>query len=103
MLLCRRVIQSFENTGTEDIYNGRNSADARRLLPRSLWTVAVRKLDQIDAAVALDDLRVPPGNRLEALKADRIGQHSIRINDQYRICFRWSEPGAEEVEIVDYH
>ena len=97
------MIQSFKSIGTEDIYNGRNSADARRLLPRSLWTVAARKLDQIDAAAALDDLRVPPGNRLEALKADRIGQHSIRINDQYRICFKWSESGAEQVEVVDYH
>ncbi|HLM62255.1 MAG TPA: type II toxin-antitoxin system RelE/ParE family toxin [Pyrinomonadaceae bacterium] len=97
------MIQSFKDIGTEDIYNGRNSADARRLLPRSLWTVAARKLDQIDAAVSLEDLCVPPGNRLEALKADRIGQHSIRINDQYRICFRWSDSGAEAVEIVDYH
>jgi len=97
------VIQSFKDIGSEDIYNGRNSADARRLLPRSLWTVAVRKLDQIDAAVSLEDLRVPPGNRLEALKADRIGQHSIRINDQYRICFNWSDSGAEAIEIVDYH
>ena len=103
MLICRRVIQSFKNIGTEDIYNGRNSADARRLLPRQLWTVTARKLDQIDAVAALDDLRVPPGNRLEALKADRLGQHSIRINDQYRICFKWSELGAEAVEIVDYH
>ena len=103
VLLCRQVIQSFKNIGSEDIYNGRNSADARRLLPRSLWTVAARKLDQIDAAVALDDLRVPPGNRLEALKAARVGQHSIRINDQYRICFRWVELGAEAVEVVDYH
>ncbi len=72
-------------------------------MPRQLWTVAARKLDQIDAAVALDDLRVPPGNRLEALKADRLEQHSIRINDQYRICFKWRDSGAEEVEIVDYH
>ncbi len=103
VLLCRQVIQSFKNIGTEDIYNGRNSADARRLVPRSLWTVAARKLDQIDAAAALDDLRAPPGNRLEALKADRLGQHSIRINDQYRICFKWSEREAEAVEIVDYH
>ena len=103
MLLCCRVIQSFKNIGSEDIYNGRNSTDARRLLPRQLWNVAVRKLDQIDAAVALDDLRVPPGNRLEALTADRLGQHSIRINDQYRICFKWSVSRAEEVEIVDYH
>ncbi len=97
------MIQSFKNIGSEDIYNGRNSSDARRLLPRGIWNVAVRKLDQIDAAVALDDLRVPPGNRLEALKADRLGQHSIRINNQYRICFKWSESGADEVEIVDYH
>jgi len=97
------VIQSFKNIGSEDIYNGRNSTDARRLLPRSLWKVTARKLDQIDVAVALDDLRVPPGNRLEALKADRLGQYSIRINDQYRICFRWNDSGAEEVEVVDYH
>ncbi len=97
------MIQSFKNIGSEDIYNGRNSADARRLLPRQLWNVAARKLDQIDAAVALDDLRVPPGNRLEALKANHIGQHSIRINDQYRVCFKWSDSGAEEVEVVDYH
>lgn len=103
MLLCSKVIKSFKNIGSQDIYNGRNSADARRLLPRSLWNIAVRKLDQIDAAVAIDDLRVPPGNRLEALKADRFGQHSIRINNQYRICFKWSESGAEEIEIVDYH
>ncbi len=73
------------------------------LLPGGLWRVAFRKLDQIDAAVTLDDLRVPPGNRLEALKADRQGQHSIRINEQYRICFVWKETGAEEIEIVDYH
>ena len=97
------MIQSFKNIGSEDIYNGRNSSDARRLLPRQLWNVAARKLDQIDAAVALDDMHVPPGNRFEALNADRLGQHSIRINDQYRICFKWSESGAEEVEIVDYH
>ena len=97
------MIQSFKNIGSEDIYNGRNSSDARRLLPRSLWNVATHKLDQIDSAVAFDDLRVPPGNRFEALKADRLGQHSIRINEQYRICFKWSESGAEEVEIIDYH
>ena len=97
------MIASFKNTATEDIYNGRNSIEARRLLPRQLWNIAARKLDQMDAAAALDDLRVPPGNRLEALKADRAGQYSIRINEQYRICFEWSEAGAEEVEITDYH
>ena len=72
-------------------------------MPRQLWNVAARKLDQIDAAAALDDLRVPPGNRFEALKADRSGQYSIRINNQYRICFIWSESGPAEIEIVDYH
>ena len=97
------MILSFSNKATEDIYNGQNSGDARRLLPRDLWNVAVRKLDQIDASVSLDDLRVPPGNRLEALKADRIGQYSIRINNQYRICFAWNETDASLVEIVDYH
>ena len=71
------------------------------------WTnitkVAARKLDMLSAAVALDDLRLPPGNRLEALKADRRGQHSIRINDQFRICFVWTDSGPTDVEIVDYH
>lgn len=65
--------------------------------------VALRKLVQLDMAARLDDLRAPPGNRLEALRGDRAGQWSIRINDQYRICFRWTARGAEEVEIVDYH
>jgi proteic killer suppression protein len=72
-------------------------------LPRNLWNIAFRKLDALDAAVSLIDLRVPPGNRLEALKAERDGQHSIRINDQYRICFKWTDAGPEEVEIIDYH
>jgi proteic killer suppression protein len=65
--------------------------------------VALRKLAMLDAAAVLEDLRVPPGNRLEALKGDRAGQHSIRINDQYRICFVWKEDGPHDVEIVDYH
>lgn len=72
-------------------------------LPRSLWKVAARKLDSIDQAEILDDLRIPPGNRLEALRGDRRGQHSIRINDQYRICFRWTDSGPVDVEVVDYH
>jgi toxin HigB-1 len=97
------MLLSFANRATEDIYDGKNSAEARRLLPRNLWDIAVRKLDQIDASVSLDDLRVPPGNRLEALKADRNGQYSIRINNQYRICFVWNETDASNVEIVDYH
>lgn len=65
--------------------------------------VARRKLRQLEIANRLDDLRIPPGNRLEALRGDRVGEHSIRINDQYRLCFRWSDSGAEDVEIVDYH
>ena len=97
------MVFSFANAATEDIFDGRNSAEARRLLPRELWKAAFRKLDQINVAAPIDDLLVPPGNRLEALKADRKGQHSIRINNKYRICFRWAENGAENVEIVDYH
>ena len=97
------MIESFADKATEDIFNGVNSTAARRLLPRELCRVAYRKLDQIDSATTLDDLRVPPGNRLEALKGERSGQHSIRINDQYRICFEWTLNGASGVEIVDYH
>ncbi len=70
---------------------------------RAFEKIALRKLDALDAAVRLDDLRVPPGNRLEALSGDRSGLHSVRINDQWRICFRWTDEGPEDVEIVDYH
>ena len=97
------MIQSFKNKATEDIFNGENSKDARNLCPQSLWRIAFRKLDQLDSAETVEDLRVPPGNRLEQLKGDREGQHSIRINNQYRICFIWTENGADDVEIVDYH
>lgn len=97
------MIASFANPGSEDIFNGRISSLSRRLLPRDLWKIASRKLDQINVAVSLDDLSVPPGNRLEALRAERRGQHSIRINEQYRICFVWTQSEAEQVEIVDYH
>jgi toxin HigB-1 len=76
---------------------------ARAICPQNLWKRATRKLDQIDSALSVDDLKVPPGNRLELLKGDRSGQYSIRINDQYRICFSWTDQGATEVEIVDYH
>ncbi|MHB8805791.1 MAG: type II toxin-antitoxin system RelE/ParE family toxin, partial [Coriobacteriia bacterium] len=69
----------------------------------NIESVARRKLLQLEIAGVLDDLRIPPGNRLEALKGDRAGQHSIRVNDQYRICFRWTQAGPEDVEIVDYH
>ena len=97
------MIQSFKNAGAEDIFNGKNTKVARRTCPRSLWKVAGRKLDLLDSFISLDELCVPPGNRLEALAGDRKGQHSIRINDQYRICFTWSDVGPSGVEIVDYH
>jgi len=97
------VIQSFRGKGTADVFNGKNSKAARKVLPASLSTVARRKLDQLNQAAKLDDLRVPPRNMLEALKGNRRGQHSIRINEQYRICFVWTDSGPEQVEIVDYH
>ncbi len=97
------MIQSFRNPGTEDIFNGKNTRSARRTCPRSLWKVATRKLDQIDSVSSLNEIRVPPGNRLEALAGDRQEQYSIRINDQYRICFLWTDTGPDSVEIVDYH
>jgi proteic killer suppression protein len=97
------MIRSFKNTATEDIFNGKNSKAARKTCPQSLWRIASRKLDQLDSVSSLDELRVPPGNRLEVLKGERQGQYSIRINDQYRICFTWLETEPHEVEIVDYH
>ena len=97
------MIWSFKNKATEDIFNGVNSKDARNICPKNLWIVAFRKLDQLDSVEVLDDLRVPPGNRLESLKGNREGQHSVRINDQYRICFIWTETGPSGIEIVDYH
>ena len=74
-----------------------------RSIDHRIHRVALRKLRQVGSAESLEDLRVPPGNRLEALKGDRVGQYSIRINDRWRICFVWSDAGPEEVEIVDYH
>jgi len=97
------MIQSFANEGTEDIFNGRNTKAARRTCPRELRGMAARRLDHLDSVEKLDHLRIPPGNRLEALGCDRKGQHSIRINERYRICFHWSELGPLDVEIVDYH
>ncbi|MGB5303951.1 MAG: type II toxin-antitoxin system RelE/ParE family toxin [Gemmatimonadota bacterium] len=76
---------------------------ARRALPRQLLRAALRKLEQLDSVERLDDLRIPPGNRLEMLKGERTGQHSIRINDQYRVYFVWTESGPDDVEILDYH
>ena len=97
------MIRSFRNKGTEDIFNGLNSKDARKTCPQSLWGIATRKLDQLDSAIQLNELRIPPNNKLESLTRERKGQYSIRINDQYRICFIWSELGPDKVEITDYH
>ena len=97
------MIQSFRNKGTEDIFNGINSKDARKICPQSIWKVATRKLDQLDSVIELNELRIPPNNKLESLARDRKGQYSIRINDQYRICFIWSYSGPDKVEITDYH
>jgi len=93
------VIKSFRDRDTERIFN----REYVRRLPGAIHAVAWRKLAQLHAATRLDSLRVPPGNRLEALKKDRAGQYSIRINDQWRICFCWEGGDAHQVEIVDYH
>jgi proteic killer suppression protein len=97
------MILSSAHPGTEDVYNGVESRRARKTCPVEVWPVARRKVDQLNAARPLDDLRAPPANRLEALKGDRRGQHSIRVNAQYRVCFVWSAAGPSGVEIVDYH
>jgi proteic killer suppression protein len=93
------MIVSFRDGETEKIWAGLRS----RRLPLDIQAVALRKLRLVNAARQIGDLRVPPANRLEQLKGDRAGQWSIRINDQWRICFRWTQGGAENVEIVDYH
>jgi proteic killer suppression protein len=93
------VIRSFRDATTERLWSRQR---VKGLDPR-IQRVALRKLAMLDAAELLEDLRVPPGNRLEALKGDRTGQHSIRINQQWRICFVWAAGGPEDVEIVDYH
>jgi proteic killer suppression protein len=92
------VIRSFAQEQTRVLFE---TGKSRRW--HSIARVAVRKLVQIDSVTALEELNAPPGNRLEALKGDRAGQHSIRINDQWRICFRWQSDGVYDVEIVDYH
>lgn len=92
------MIKSFKDKNTERLYN---SGHSRKY--KSCERIALRKLDMIDAAVVLEDLKIPPGNHLEPLHGDREGQHSIRINDQYRICFVWNDGGAYSIEITDYH
>lgn len=93
------MIRSFKDKATQWVFEGRHPPR----LPQEIAKRAYVKLRQLDAAGRVDDFRVPPGNRLEALSGDRKGQHSIRVNDQWRICFTWTDHGAEDVEIVDYH
>lgn len=92
------MIKDFRSAETRDLFNGKR---VRRWI--NIETVAMRKLAMLNRAARLDDLRIPPANRLEALKGERAGRHSIRINDQFRICFRWRDGDAHDVEIVDYH
>lgn len=96
------MIRLFGDRATEDLYPGRNTRQARRV-GTTIRSAALRKLDMLNAAVALETLRCPPGNRLEALAGDLQGFHSIRINDQWRIVFAWKDGGTERVRIIDYH
>ena len=97
------MIASFADSGTADVFHGVDSRRARATCPANLGPAARRKLDQLNCVRALGDLNVPPGNRLERLRHNRAGQHSIRINARYRVCFRWEEGHVHDVEIADYH
>lgn len=97
-----RVIDSFGDAATEDLFHGRATARARRF-PADVARVAIRKLDALNAATRLDDLRSPPGNRLEALRGELRGFHSLRVNDRWRIVFRWRDDKASAVRLTDYH
>ena len=96
------MIKNFKDKKSKDLFDGINSKEAR-LIPNAIWNVVSRKLDQLNAAYILDDLKAPPGNRLEALSGKLKGFHSIRVNDQYRIVFKWAPEGPELVEVTDYH
>jgi len=96
------VIQSFGDETAADLFRERNTRAARRI-PRAIWHVVRRKLKMLDVAARLEDLAVPAGNRLELLRGERAGRHSVRINDQYRLTFRWGQGQAYEVRIEDYH
>ena len=96
--ILRRVIKSFGCADTQTLFE---TGKCKRF--SGIIHVAVRKLAQLDAAETLEFLRSPPGSRLETLKGERAGQHSVRVNDQFRVCFRWTKAGPEDVEIVDYH
>ena len=102
-MLSFGMIVSFKSKATEDIFNGKASKEARKACPQTIWRIAVRKLDQLDSVEALNELKIPPGNRLELLAGNRKRQYSIRINEQFRICFKWSDSGPFDVEIIDYH
>ena len=97
------MIRSFADGATEDLFLGVDSRRARRACPQVLWPVARRKLDQLNRVKDLAELSIPPGNRLERLRGDRKNQHSIRINEQYRVCFCWEDSDAHDVEVTDYH
>lgn len=97
------MIQSFFDEGTGDIFDGVSTRRARKACPEQIWKVARRKLDILNRATRLGDLKAPPSNHLEKLRDDRAGQHSIRINSQYRACFVWTDQGPERVEIADFH
>jgi toxin HigB-1 len=96
------MIVTFGDRTSEDLYHGRNTARVRRF-PKQIMSVAIRKLDMLNAATELLDLRSPPGNRLETLEGNLQGFHSIRVNDQWRIVFRWRQGEARDVRLVDYH
>lgn len=97
------MICTFADAATEDLFNGLDSRRARRACPATLWPSVTRKLTQLNRVRELRELAIPPGNRPEALRGMRRGQHSIRINDQFRICFRWEDGYADDVEVTDYH
>lgn len=96
------MIQSFGDETTADLFRERNTRSARRV-PRAIWRIAQRKLKALDVAARLEDLTIPAGNRLERLKGNQAGRHRIRINDQYRVTFRWEQGHAHQVRIEDYH
>ena len=97
------MIRSFADSATEDLFNGVDSRRARAACPRELWPTLRRKLTQLNRVRDLKELAIPPGDHLERLAGDQYGQHSIRINQQYRVCFRWEDGYADEVEVTDYH
>jgi proteic killer suppression protein len=97
------LIRSFADKATQDIYDGINTKEARRTLPKQLWERAAGLLEQLEAAQVVGDMRFPPGNRLKRLSGNRSGQWSVRINDQFRICFVFAAGDARNVEITDYH